>query len=102
MAQDPQQTIRELKDLVVAYAKQETVDELRGMGRYVGFGLAGAVLLGTGIAMLALGGLRALQTETGDTFNGDWSWAPYGIVVAALLVLAMLSWWARGKRRART
>lgn len=102
MAHDPQQTIRELKDLVVQYAKQETVEPLRGLGRYVGFGIGGAALLGAGLAMLALGMLRALQTETDDTFTGTWSWAPYAIVVATLLVLAGLSWWARGKRKART
>jgi hypothetical protein len=29
--------------------------------------------------MLSL--LRALQTETGTTFTGNWSWAPYIIVL---------------------
>jgi hypothetical protein len=98
----PQQTIQELKDLVVAYFKQETLDPLKGLGRYLAFGALGALLLGVGVFFLAIGGLRALQTETGSTFTGNWSWAPYGIVVFALLVAAGAAWTARSRRGART
>jgi hypothetical protein len=85
----PQQQLRELKELLIAYFKQETIDPLKGLARYVGFGLLGAMLIGTGICFLAIGGLRALQTETGTTFTGNWSWAPYGITVAGLLIIAV-------------
>lgn len=97
----PQQTIQELKDLVVAYFKQETLEPLKGLGRYLGFGVLGATLLGVGVLFLAMGGLRALQSETGDTFTNNWSWAPYGIVVVALLLGAGVTWKARGRRNAR-
>ena len=96
----PQQTIQELKDLVVAYFKQETVEPLKGLGRYVGFGVAGAFLLGIGVFFLAIGGLRALQTETGTPFTGNWSWVPYAIVFVALVVLAGVAWMARNRRNA--
>src|SRR5689334_13297497 len=88
MADSPQETIQELKDLVVAYFKQETVEPPKGLGRYLGFGVGGALLLGLGVTFLGLGGLRALQTETGDTFTKNWSWAPYAIVVVVLVALA--------------
>jgi hypothetical protein len=101
VAENPQQTVRELRDLVVTYAKQETVDPLKGLGRYVGFGIGGAMLLGLGLTFLALGGLRALQTETGTTFHGNWSWAPYAIIVATLVALAGIAWVSRGKRKAK-
>jgi membrane protein implicated in regulation of membrane protease activity len=84
----PQEQLRELKELIIAYFKQETIDPLKGLVRYVAFGLLGAVLMGTGTCFLAIGGLRALQTETGTTFRGNWSWAPYGFTILALLIVA--------------
>jgi len=88
---NPQQQIRDLRELLIAYFKQETIDPLKGLARYVGFGLLGATLIGTGVCFLAIGGLRALQTETGTTFRGNWSWAPYGITIAGLLIIAGLA-----------
>lgn len=87
------QVATELWALTRDYARQETVDPLKDIGRYVGFGLAAGLLAALGVIMLMLAGLRALQTETGSTFTGSWSWAPYGIVlvVAALLVLLAVS-----------
>ena len=81
----------ELWDLVRAYIKQETVEPIKGLGRQVAFGLAGSVLLSLGLVLLSLGGLRALQTETGDTFAGNWSWAPYLITLFGLVVLIALA-----------
>jgi membrane protein implicated in regulation of membrane protease activity len=98
----PQQTIQELKDLVVAYFKQETVDPIKGLGRYLAFGVLGALMLGGGVFFLAMGGLRALQSETGTTFTGNWSWAPYGIVVVALLGAAGVAWKAGSRRGDKT
>ena len=86
------QLFSELRDLVVTYVKQQTVVPLKALGRYLAFGVLGSVLLGLGVILLAMSGLRALQTETGDTFTGDWSWAPYLIVVAGLIVGATLVW----------
>lgn len=101
MAQkSPQETIAELKDLVVTYFKQETLEPLLGLRRYVAFGLLGATLLGLGVLFLAMAGLRALQTETGSRFSGSWSWAPYGIIVFGLLLGAAATWKARTGRGA--
>ena len=92
--------VLELRDLIVAYFRQETIVPLQSLGRYLLFGVAGALLLGTGFILLGVGSLRILQTETGSTFHGDWSWAPYAIVFAALCVGGALTWRARGARRA--
>lgn len=93
----------ELWELVVTYARQETIDPLKRLGRFVGLGVPGAFLTGTGLVLLAIAGLRALQTETDDTFTGDWSWAPYGILLVASAFVALLSARAIGanKRRAQ-
>ena len=99
MAENPQQTIRELRELVVEYAKQETVEPLKGLGRYVAWGIAGALLLGLGFVFLAIGALRALQDETYPHFTGNWSWVPYAIVVFGSFLVAGLVWMARGKRK---
>ena len=76
-------------NLVKEYARQETLGPLRGAGRWLGFGAAGAVLLGFGSALLVLGVLRVLQVDTGDTFRGRWmSLLPYliALVVAAIVI----------------
>jgi membrane protein DedA with SNARE-associated domain len=90
-----------LRDLVVTYVKQQTIIPLQQLGRYVGFGLLGSLLLGFGVVFLGMSALRALQTETGDTFTGDWSWVPYLIVVVALLLGGAVVWLAREARKAK-
>jgi hypothetical protein len=81
----------ELWAMTKDYARQETIDPLKGVGRYLGFGAGGALLLALGAIMLMLSGLRALQTETGDALDGSLSWLPYVIVLA---VAALLVAWA--------
>ena len=81
--------ISEIVDLVKAYAKQETVDPLRNVGRYLGFGVGGGFLLALGFIMLLIGLLRLLQTET-DVFDGNWSFVPYVIVVIVGAIIAAL------------
>jgi hypothetical protein len=98
----PQQTILELRDLVVAYFRQEAIEPLKDLGPYIGFGVAGALLFGFGVTFLGVGALRALQTETGTTFTKNWSWAPYAIVVVVLLGSAGIAWMARGRRKNRS
>ncbi len=90
----------ELKDLVVAYAKQETVDPLKTLKRYLTFGISGALMIGLGLCFGLLALLRGLQEI--DLFNdplevdgGTWSWVPYaitgvvGIVAAALFIMKL-------------
>jgi hypothetical protein len=90
---------QEIWELAVAYAKQETVDPLKGLGRFLGYGIGGAILLGLGTSMLLLAGLRALQTETSTTFTGSLSWAPYLIVLAAGVLLSALALWRITSRK---
>ena len=87
------QVATELWELSTAYAKQETLDPLKGLGRFLSYGLSGALLLGIGVTLFLLSGLRALQTETGTTFTGSLSWIPYLIImVAGVGVLGLAAW----------
>lgn len=93
----------ELWRLVVGYVKQETVDPIKGLLRYVALGLLGSTLLTMGLLMWVLALLRALQTETGSRFTGNLSWLPYVITVVACAALAAMAARAIGshKRKAR-
>lgn len=93
------QLVTELRALVVTYVKQQTLVPLQSLGRYIGFGIAGSLLLGVGVVFLGMSCLRALQTQTGDTFSGDWSWVPYLITFVALLLGAVIVWLARTARK---
>ncbi len=77
-------TVRDLWRLLVSYTKQETIDPLRTLGRYLGFGFAGMSLITLGVFMLALSLMRAMQSMTGDLFSGFWSWVPYVVALAVL------------------
>ena len=89
----------ELWELTTSYAKQETLAPLKGLARYLGYGLAGSLMLGIGVVVLLLSGLRFLQTETGTVFSGNLSWIPYLIMVLVALVLLALATWRITKRK---
>lgn len=84
------QVLQELWALLQAYAKQETVDPLKDLGRYLAFGVAGSLAIGLGVLLLGVGVLRGLQTRT-DLFAGAWSWVPYVVVLVVLAVVIGLS-----------
>lgn len=82
--------IGELANLVIAYAKQETIDPIRGAGRWLAFGLAAILSLTFGVALLALGTLRLLQYEVFANAT-TWSWIPYFIVMALCVIVAVIA-----------
>lgn len=93
--------LSELWELITTYVRQETLDPVRGVGRFVAFGVAGALLIGTGGVVLAVGALRLLQTETGTALTGNLTWVPYTLVFVALLVGGGASLAAIGRGRDR-
>jgi hypothetical protein len=87
---DAASEVGEIVELLKRYLLQETVAPLKAMARTLGFGAAAAVMFGIGGVFALLGVLRVLETETGTTFSGDWSWAPYGLtIVAGVAVLGL-------------
>ena len=94
--------VSELWELVVAYAKQQTIEPIKALGRYAGYGLVGSAFLAIGLVLLVLSLLRALQTETTPHFTGNLSWVPYLITLVVCAIVAGLSARAIGgaKRKA--
>ena len=84
--------VSQVLDTVKAYAKQETLGPLKGVGRSIGLGLAGVLCLGIGVLFILVSVLRVLQTET-SVFEGNWSFVPYVIdlVLAILIVVLAIS-----------
>jgi hypothetical protein len=94
--------VQDLWQLVIAYFKQETVEPIKGLGRFVAFGLAGSLAVGLGGVLLVLGLLRLLQNETGDAFDGNLSVLPYllCLVVAGGAAAAAVKAGSRDRRKA--
>lgn len=83
--------VRDIGTLVVGYVKQETVEPIKGLGRFLAFGAAGVVVGGAGLVLFVLGGIRLLQEETGRAFSGHLSFVPYLIALAVCGTLAALA-----------
>jgi len=79
--------------LTVDYLKQETIEPLKGLGRFLYMGIAGSFFLAFGILLILLGVLRLLQTETGTALTGDWSWVPYAVVVVLGIAVIVVAVW---------
>lgn len=82
--------IGDLWQLTKDYARQETIDPLKALGRFVAFGVPGALLIGLGVILLSLGVLRILQNETDSWFDGYLSFVPY--LVTLVLAAGVAAW----------
>ena len=80
---------RDLISLVIAYARQETIEPLKTLVRFVAYGTLGSLCIALGTIMLLVALLRLLQTETG-AFHGNLSWLPY-LIVSVVAVLIMVA-----------
>lgn len=85
------EVVSDLWMLIRDYAKQETIDPLKALGRFIGYGVGGALLLSVGLAFGALAVLRALQTETGDHLTGKLSWVPYLVTFVLTAIVAAIT-----------
>lgn len=76
----------ETYELVRDYAKQETLDPLRGAGRWLGVGLIAGFLMSVGIVIVLVGVLRLTQDLLLHTWFVDQadglSFVPYLITLA--------------------
>lgn len=92
MARNPIEDAQEVQQMLVAYAKQETVGPLRTLGRYLGFGIGGSIAMFVGVFFLSLASLRFFQTvDVFSTAEGEtvgWmSTLPYVITLGVLITV---------------
>lgn len=73
----------DILDLVVSYAKQETIEPLRGAMRWILWGLASMAFICTGLVLLVLGVVRLTQDLLGESFQHSWSFVSYFVGVLA-------------------
>ena len=80
-------------DLVVSYAKQETIEPLRGALRWILWGLVSMAFICTGLVFLVLGVVRASQDVLGESFQHSWSFVSYfvGVLACGIVVAFALS-----------
>ena len=79
--------------LTIDYVKQETLGALRGIGKFMAWGVAGSAVIAVGVLLLLLGILRLLQDETGSALRGNWSWVPYlAVSLIGLGVAGVAAW----------
>ena len=87
--------VAQLGPLFRRYILDEALVPLRHLGRRLAFGVIGAVCIAVGSVVALVGMLRALETETGTTFGGHWSFAPY-LITAAAAAIALVGFLAFG------
>lgn len=87
-----QRDIEEIRDLAMRYIKEETIQPVKDLGRFVAYGALGSIFVGFGTTLLLLAALRFLQ-EQFKVLDGSLSWLPYLIVaVLACGVIALTLW----------
>jgi hypothetical protein len=82
----------DIRTLFLRYLKEETVQPLKELGRFVLFGALGSLFVGLGATLMLFGALRFLQDQF-RVLDGSLSWVPYLVIVAlAALVIALTAW----------
>ena len=90
-ARGPVSHASNLVDSVKAYAKQETLEPLKGAVRWVMVGSIAALALGLSMIFAALGVLRLSQDIGGTSLDGSWSFVHYFITVCVVAVLVSIT-----------
>lgn len=90
--------VADVVETVKEYARQETVEPIRGAARWVGLGTIASLCLGIAMLYAALAVLRASQDLGGDALDGAWSFVHYLVTVVVLAVLV----WAAVSRIGRS
>jgi hypothetical protein len=86
----PVDQVGDLFDSVKQYARQETLEPIKGALRWVGVGSVAALSLGLALVFSALGVLRLSQDLGGTLLDGSWSFVHYFITLCVVAVLVVV------------
>jgi hypothetical protein len=81
----------DLADSVKQYARQETIEPLKGAARWVGVGSVAATSLGLALIFTSLGILRLSQDVGGTVLDGSWSFVHYFITLFVVAVVVKIT-----------
>lgn len=97
--------LKEVRALFVRYLKEQTVQPLKDLGRFVAFGALGSVFVAFGLVIGLIGVLRMVQALF-PVLDGSLSFIPYlivvvlGVIIGALFVQRIFSGAARRSKDA--
>jgi hypothetical protein len=94
----PVDQVGDLFDSVKQYARQETLEPIKGAVRWVAVGTLAALCLGLALVFAALGILRLSQDLGGTTLDGSWSFLHYFITLSIVAILVAVTF-SRVSRR---
>jgi len=97
-ARGPVDQVGDLVDSVKQYARQETLEPIKGAIRWVAVGSVAALCLGLALVFAALGVLRLSQDLGGTVLDGSWSFLHYLITLCVVAVLVVVTF-SRVSRR---
>lgn len=86
----PVDQVGDLFDSVKQYARQETLEPIKGAIRWVGVGSIAALSLGLALVFSALGVLRLSQDLGGTVLDGSWSFIHYFITFSIIAVVVFV------------
>lgn len=93
--------VTDLVESVKTYARQETIEPLKGAARWVAVGTVAALSLGLAIVFLAMAVLRLSQDFGGSALDGSWSFVHYFITLIVLVLVVSLAF-SRIRQRSLT
>jgi cytochrome c biogenesis protein CcdA len=83
--------VEELFASVKDYARQETLEPLRGAVRWVGVGSIAALSLGLALMYVSLGVLRFSQDMGGSVLDGSWSFVHYFVTLFVVAIVVAIT-----------
>ncbi len=89
-ARGPVDQVSDLVDSVKQYARQETLEPIKGAIRWVAVGSVAALSLGVALIFACLAVLRLSQDLGGTTLDGSWSFVHYFITLCVVSVLVAI------------